>query len=67
MALWANGEQVDQVTSQLAQEVPSMTAAFQWSSDTAGTFQLEIRAYNRAGLVSVEPVTTVVVGGEPSP
>lgn len=66
MALWSNGEEVDQVVSQLAQDVPSLTAAFQWSADMPGTYQLEIRAYNQTGRVTVAPATTVTVVQEPT-
>lgn len=67
MALWVNNNQVDQVVSQLAQDVPSMTAAFQWAAGAPGVYRLEIRAYNRDGRVNILPVTTVNVVGPATP
>jgi hypothetical protein len=59
--LRVNGRQVDAVISQLAQDVPSMTAALQWTPAEAGTYSLDIRAYNPSGLANVLPVATVIV------
>ena len=65
MELWANGRRVDQVASQLAQDVPAMTAAFQWSADTPGPYTLEIRAYNRPGLANTVTVADLTVISDP--
>ena len=68
MELWVNDRQVDEVVSQLAQNVPSMTAAFQWAAETAGSYLIEIRAYNQAGLVSSVAVTDLTAfGSQPTP
>jgi pSer/pThr/pTyr-binding forkhead associated (FHA) protein len=65
MELWVNNRQEDAVISQLTQNVPSMTAAFQWTPDTPGTYTLDVRAYNQAGRVSTINVATLTVLGEP--
>ena len=57
MELWVNNRQVDEVVSQLAQNVPSMTAAFKWAAETPGTYLIEMRAYNQNGLTSTVTVT----------
>lgn len=57
--LWINDRKIDQVVSQLAQNVPSMTAAFQWAATTPGTYLIEIRAYNQAGVSSSTTVTNL--------
>ena len=68
MELWVNDRQVDEVVSQLAQNVPSMTAAFQWAAEAPGSYLIEIRAYNQAGLVSTVAVTNLTAfGSQPTP
>jgi len=61
MEFWVNDLMVDQVTSSLAQDVPSMAAAFQWTPDAPGSYTLEIRAYNQSGLASTLEVSTLTV------
>lgn len=63
MELWVNNAKVDEVSSQLGQDAPSMTVSFRWSTAAPGTYALQIRAYNRGGAVSVEPVALVTVTG----
>lgn len=63
MELWVNDQKVDQVASQLTQNVPSMTAAFQWAATTPGTYLIIIRAYNQAGLSSSVTVTNLTAIG----
>jgi|GEM_PF-2549066 len=63
MELWVNERQVDQVVSKLAQNVPSMTAAFQWKPETPGEYLIEIRAYNQGGLMSAVTVTNLTAVG----
>lgn len=66
--LWVNDEKVDEVVSQLAQDVPSMTVGFQWESEAPGSYDLEIRAYNQSGAVSILPVAAVNIAGDtPTP
>lgn len=68
MELWVNNRQVDQISSSLAQDAPSLAAAFQWTPDTPGTYNLEIRAYNRPGRVSRATVSNLtVIGQTPTP
>ncbi len=70
MELWINDRKVDQVVSQLAQNVPSMTAAFQWAAATPGTYLIEIRAYNQAGVsssITVTNLTAVGIQDTPTP
>jgi hypothetical protein len=61
LELWVNNRPVDEVVTQLAQNVPSVTAAFRWKPDVAGNFALEIRAYNQSGLVSRLSLAAVTV------
>lgn len=64
MELWVNNRQVDEVVSQLAQNVPSMTAAFKWTAEMPGTYLIEMRAYNQNGLTSTITVTELVAFGD---
>ncbi len=63
--LWANGRKVDELRNRLDRNVPSMTAAFRWSSNRPGTYALEVRAYNVAGVESAAPVARLQVIAEP--
>ncbi|MEW5961405.1 MAG: FHA domain-containing protein, partial [Chloroflexota bacterium] len=65
MELWVNNRQVDAVISQLAQDVPSMTAAFQWTPAAPGVYTLDVRAYNQAGRASTINIATLTVLGQP--
>jgi hypothetical protein len=65
MELWVNDQKVSEITSQLDQNVPSMTAGFQWSSAAPGSYALQVRAYNQQGLVGVAPLASLTVIGEP--
>jgi hypothetical protein len=65
MELWVNDQKVSEIASQLAQNAPSMTAGFQWSSDTPGTYTLQVRAYNRQSLVGMAALASLNVVGEP--
>jgi hypothetical protein len=66
LELWANGRKVDEVDTQLVQVAPTLNAALQWTPDSAGLHALEVRAYNEAGLVSLQLVASVTVVGEPN-
>lgn len=66
--LWVNNRKVDQVSSSLSQNAPSMAAAFQWTPGSPGDYALEIRAYNRRGLVGALPVASITaIGDTPTP
>ncbi|MCB0176867.1 MAG: FHA domain-containing protein [Anaerolineae bacterium] len=64
LELWANDAKVDEVSNQLEQSTPSMTAGFEWMADTPGSYALQIRAYNQNGAVSIQPVAMVTVAGD---
>jgi hypothetical protein len=61
--LWVNGARTDFVESPLEQSAESMTSSFQWSADTPGTYNIEIRAYNETGLMDVAQAGTVTATG----
>jgi pSer/pThr/pTyr-binding forkhead associated (FHA) protein len=68
LELWVNNRKVDEVASQLAQNVHSMSVGFQWSSRMPGTYTLQVRAYNQQELAGFAPVATLtVVGDTPTP
>ena len=68
MELWVNGRKVDEATSSLAQDRSSLATAFQWAPDSAGTYALELRAYNQREIAGFLPVSTLIaIGDTPSP
>ncbi|MCB0163636.1 MAG: FHA domain-containing protein [Anaerolineae bacterium] len=64
MELWVNDAKVDEVSSQLEQSAPSMTAGFQWTAAAPGSYALQVRAFNQNGAVSIQPVAMITVVGE---
>ncbi|MCB0195574.1 MAG: FHA domain-containing protein [Anaerolineae bacterium] len=65
--LWVNNAKVDEISNRLDQITPSMTASFQWSTPTPGSYTLQVRAYNEVGAVSIEPIAMItVVDTEPT-
>jgi hypothetical protein len=63
--LWVNGRKVDEVDTQLVGVAPTLNAALQWQPDRPGLYALELRAYNEAGQVTIQPVADLTVIGQP--
>jgi hypothetical protein len=61
--LWANGRKMDEVDTQLVQVLPTLNAGLEWTPAAPGRYALEVRAYNEAGLVNLQLVTTLQVVG----
>lgn len=67
LELWVNGSKYAEQISPVAPGETSLPADWEWKSNTAGTYNLEIRAYNNAGLLNVLPLVTIQVEGIPEP
>ncbi len=68
--LFVNGEMVDQVSSSLAQSVPSMAAVFRWVPTSSGFYGLAIRAYNQSGQANsakIANITALTSAGDTPP
>ncbi|MBN1995092.1 MAG: FHA domain-containing protein [Anaerolineae bacterium] len=63
MELWVSGLKISEAVSP-AQGQPTLTASFQWTPQAAGSYTLEVRAYNTRGAVSTPTVITVNAVGE---
>ncbi len=62
--LWVNGRKVDEMDTELVQVAPSLNAALEWMPTLPGVHALEVRAYNEAGVVNIQPVGSFRVVGE---
>lgn len=62
--LWVNGRKVDEMDTELVQVAPSLNAALEWLPTLPGVHALEVRAYNEAGVVNIQPVGSFRVVGE---
>ncbi len=65
--LWAEGQKVDELMVEPAVQRESLTAALAWTPAQPGTYTLEVRAYNRSGLVSRESIGPLLVVGPETP
>ncbi len=63
--LWVGGNVVDQQESAVAEGQPTFPVTLRWTPTVAGSYTLEVRAYNSLG-VSSSPTTVMitVVGGQ---
>jgi pSer/pThr/pTyr-binding forkhead associated (FHA) protein len=64
LELWVNNIKMDQISSSLSQNAPSIAAAFQWSPQSPGDYTLELHAYNQQGLATKLRVSTVTAVGD---
>lgn len=64
MELWANRRKVNEIDTQSDQIVPSLNAALRWQPAIPGTYMLELRAYNTANQITVQPVANLTVVGQ---
>jgi septal ring-binding cell division protein DamX len=63
--LWVGGNVVDQQQSAIAEGQPTFPAAMLWTPTVAGSYTLEVRAYNSLGAASAPTTVMVtVVGGQ---
>jgi hypothetical protein len=61
MELWVNNQLIEQLDSPLEQSASSMAAAFQWTASSAGTYELQVKAYSEDGQTVDAQVATVLV------
>jgi pSer/pThr/pTyr-binding forkhead associated (FHA) protein len=63
--LWVGGNVVDQQQSVVAEGQPTFPATLRWTPTVAGSYTLEVRAYNSLGAVSAPTTVMItVVGGQ---
>ena len=68
LELWVNNTKIDQISSSLSQNAPSIAAAFQWTPPNPGDHTLELHAYNQQGLATKLSIGIVTaIGSLPSP
>ncbi|MFN8459178.1 MAG: FHA domain-containing protein [Anaerolineae bacterium] len=63
MELWVSNVKTAEAISPVEQGQATLTASFQWTPPAAGTYPLEVKAFNASGGVSAPTVVTVNVGG----
>lgn len=66
MELWVSGAKTAESISPVADSggQPTLTASFQWTPETPGSYTLEVRAYNDHGAVSPPKVVTITTVGD---
>jgi hypothetical protein len=62
--LWVGGNVVDQQQSAVAEGQPTFPVTLRWTPTVAGSFTLEVRAYNRLGIASAPTTVMITVVGQ---
>ncbi len=62
--LWVGGNVVDQQQSAIAEGQPTFPATLRWTPTVAGSYTLEVRAYNSLGTASAPTTVMITVVGE---
>ncbi len=61
--LWVGGNVVDQQQSAIAEGQPTFPATLRWTPTVAGSYTLEVRAYNSLGASSAPTTVMITVAG----
>ena len=64
MELWVSGVKTAEAVSPVPQGQATLTASFQWTPAAAGTYTLEVKAFNERGQVSAPTTVTVTSIGD---
>ncbi len=62
--LWVGGNVVDQQQSAVAEGQPTFPVTLRWTPTAAGSYTLEVRAYNRLGIASAPTTVMITVVGQ---
>jgi len=61
--LWVGGNVVDQQQSAVAEGQPTFPVSLRWTPTVAGSYTLEVRAYNSLGMPSAPTTVMITVAG----
>jgi uncharacterized protein YraI len=63
--LWVGGNVVDQQESAISEGQPTFPVTLRWTPTVAGSYTLEVRAYNSLGVASAPTTVMITAAGEP--